>query len=314
MILYRLTDFDELAPPKMPLNRKSSAGDSVISISSDSKYPSAANALARGFVPYAYNPLDDIAPDNEEDAIHDPRSLDVSSKGLHWRGLVNIGMLLLILGAIITLFVAYPIVTDFHDNGRAARIVGNTRINKTGQAVDENAPVGTRSQIPIDLSSPLYRLGPGELIYELAFADEFNDDGRDFASDPIWKPMQHPVTGVTTRNGALLLTQVLGIKRPLCVHHGFLEVGIRRTLDGPVTRLFWSGKWYTAGLHDQAPPIDTSNAVDVRVTLEGASSNPAELILDYIRLYQQQGDGARPCTFLNHTTLHLTPYLYHLSE
>lgn len=155
MILYRLTDFDELVPPKMPLNRTSSAGDSVISISSDSKYPSAANAVARGFVPYAYNPLDDIAPDNEEDAIHDPRSLDVSSKGLHWRGLVNIGMLLLILGAIITLFVAYPIVTDFHDNGRAARIVGNTRINSTGQAVDENAPVGTRSQIPIECVHPI---------------------------------------------------------------------------------------------------------------------------------------------------------------
>jgi hypothetical protein len=92
--------------------------------------------------------MDDQDP-NEEDPLHDPDGKVFKSGGhrLSWRGLRNLTMLLIMLAGLLALFVAYPVVMFLHDNGRNILIVGNTRINSTGQA--EIINLVHRSQIPM---------------------------------------------------------------------------------------------------------------------------------------------------------------------
>ncbi|KAH6901590.1 hypothetical protein BKA70DRAFT_684128 [Coprinopsis sp. MPI-PUGE-AT-0042] len=51
-----------------------------------------------------------------------------------WRGLVNIGTLVAMVASLLCLFVVYPMVRFYADDGINARITGNLRINSTGQA------------------------------------------------------------------------------------------------------------------------------------------------------------------------------------
>ena len=74
MVLYRLATEDPndmLLPPKTLHQRDSvasSSGDSIFSLSSDSKYPSGVvTGVQRGFVPYAYDPDLDMKDDLDED-------------------------------------------------------------------------------------------------------------------------------------------------------------------------------------------------------------------------------------------------------
>lgn len=153
MILYRrandvhsLADESGLIPPTFSHGNRgsllSSSGDSMVSLSSDSKYPSGMMFGERGLVAYAYDPaLDEMEPANAEDLLHDPDEkigLEGRRGGvqLSWRGITNFATLILLVLALLGLFVAYPVFVFYHDDGRNTRIVGNTRINSTGQAVD----------------------------------------------------------------------------------------------------------------------------------------------------------------------------------
>lgn len=141
MVLYRLANEDEhgaLLPPRMP-NRDSvasSSGDSIFSLSSDSKYPSGVTYGQRGLVPYAYDPaVDDKEPPDEEDMLHDPSDVrDEKSSIFALRGFLNVGVLLILILALIILFVFYPVLTYFRNHARNLAIDGNIRINGTGQA------------------------------------------------------------------------------------------------------------------------------------------------------------------------------------
>lgn len=140
MVLYRLAsdnDGDFLLPPKTLANRDSvasSSGDSIFSLSSDSKYPS--GTLARsGFVPYAYDPdLDMKEEGDEEDPLHtgDPDEKRFTFCSL--RGCLNVGVLVILIAALLTLFVCYPVLDFYHNIPRNNAIVGNVRVNSTGQA------------------------------------------------------------------------------------------------------------------------------------------------------------------------------------
>ncbi|KAF4566628.1 hypothetical protein AB1N83_008931 [Pleurotus pulmonarius] len=143
MILYRLADpiadhdGSPLSPPVFPgSNRASmiSTADSVLSLSSDSKYPAGMMTnTERGLVAYPYDPeLDEISPDEEDDMVHDPKSQMKS--GFGWRGVANIGGLVLLIAALLAIFAVFPAVQVFNRNDVMAAIVGNTRINSTGQA------------------------------------------------------------------------------------------------------------------------------------------------------------------------------------
>lgn len=155
MILYRYAEAN--TTPSLPSSNEalippnpshlarssmySSSGDSVVTVSSDSKYPFSSLAYERGLVAYAYDPdLDEKAPPDEEDMMHDPEQRyhhDLrKSKGRESfdpRGLFNIGMLIAMVIAILVLFVGYPAISFYRDNGRTLLITGNLQINSTGQ-------------------------------------------------------------------------------------------------------------------------------------------------------------------------------------
>ena len=141
MVLYRLAsdgDTDALVPPKAFQNNRdsviSSSGDSVFSISSDSRFPTGQSTIGRGFVPYAFDPeLEKDFPDDDDDYLHTPDY----GRGKHaywsWRGILNVGVIILLLVALLALFVCYPLVDFYRNEARNLAIAANTRVNSTGQ-------------------------------------------------------------------------------------------------------------------------------------------------------------------------------------
>jgi hypothetical protein len=146
MVLYRLATEDEggpLLPPRsMPTtagNRDSIisySGDSFVSLSSDSKYPSGTNSSARGLVAYAYDPLlDSKEPPDDEDLLHDPSAKsDSNGRILSARAILNVGVLTILILGLLCLFIFYPVLSFLRNNPKNLRIDGNIRINATGQA------------------------------------------------------------------------------------------------------------------------------------------------------------------------------------
>ena len=141
MVLYRLASDDNemLMPPKTLQARDSvasSSGDSIFSLSSDSKYPSGAVGPRGGFIPYAYDPDMDMKDEgDDEDFLHqgdypDDRRMCFCSV----RGFLNVGVLILLICALLALFVCYPVLSFYRNNSRNLAIDGNIRINATGQA------------------------------------------------------------------------------------------------------------------------------------------------------------------------------------
>ncbi|TFK37728.1 hypothetical protein BDQ12DRAFT_138181 [Crucibulum laeve] len=118
--------------PTLNLNPRTS-----LSISSDSRYPlSGAHFREHGpLVAYAWDPgLDDeLFIDDEDDEKETAR---FGAGGVSWRGTANVFTLTLLMVGIMGLFVAYPVVTHYTDNGREMAITMNAKINSTGQAVE----------------------------------------------------------------------------------------------------------------------------------------------------------------------------------
>lgn len=142
MVLYRLALGDDhnefLQPPKVLQQRDSvasSEGDSIFSLSSDSKYPSGFIGQRGGFVPYAYDPDLDSKDEVDDDDLPQKGGFGDDSSGFSFssRGILNVGVLLALIGALLALFVAYPIVTFYRDSNRNLAIDGNIRVNATGQ-------------------------------------------------------------------------------------------------------------------------------------------------------------------------------------
>ena len=139
MVLYRLAnDDDPLLPPKVLHNRDSvasSSGDSIFSLSSDSKYPSGMVTGQRGFVPYAYDPeLDMKEGADDDDYLHRPDYGEDKRALWSWRGILNISVLVILILALLTLFICYPVLDFVMKAPRNNAIDGNIRINATGQA------------------------------------------------------------------------------------------------------------------------------------------------------------------------------------
>jgi hypothetical protein len=150
MILYRLADpHDDLLFPPVPPTRDSTSGDSFVSLSADSKYPAGTSfATERGLIAYPYDPFVDDPDATDDDIFNEQKGAAFNSNsGLSSRGLWNLTVLLLMLAALLSLFIVYPVFIALHDNGRSLLIVGNARINSTGQA--EFVDVNPRDQIPI---------------------------------------------------------------------------------------------------------------------------------------------------------------------
>lgn len=293
MVLYRLADASDmghirdssLQPPRAlsQFNRDSVAsasGESLYSLSaSDSKYPSGVPGFApRGMIAYAYDPLEDSPGEDQDDLLH-----DAAYKGREnhfpWRGILNVGALLVLIAALMMLFIFYPVDNFVRNRERFSRIVdGNVRINGTGQApVLFSIPSLVDKDTPDDAKT---RTGYDGEEYELVFSDEFNEEGRTFypGEDPFWEAVDiwYGVTGdlewydpsnVITTGGALKITMDdLGSMNPdvnhglqyrsgmlqswnkFCFSSGYVEIAT--TFPGPNqnTQGYWPGAWTMGNL------------------------------------------------------------------
>ncbi|TFK35297.1 beta-glucan synthesis-associated protein-domain-containing protein [Crucibulum laeve] len=216
--------------------------------------------------------------------LHDPSEkggLKGDKGHFPWRGLLNVGVLLLLILGLLCLFVFYPVMTFYRDQARNNRIDGNIRINATGQA-----PVLFQMPEMIDSETPdsaKTRTGFDGNDYELVFSDEFNTDGRTFwpGDDPFWEAVDlwYGATGdlewydpqqVTTRDGALVITMdststtqagltpenhlldyrsgMLQTWNKFCFTSGYIEVAV--TFPGPNedTQGYWPGAWTMGNL------------------------------------------------------------------
>ncbi|KAI0047870.1 glycoside hydrolase family 16 protein [Auriscalpium vulgare] len=281
MILYRLANEDEhgalLPPPSVSGNRDSvfsTSGESIWSLSSDSKYPSGALPAQRGLVPYAYDPsFDDKEPADEEDMLHEPESLDKTGSIFSWRGLMNVGVLVLLIAALLAMFIAYPVITYVHDNTHNLFLdeAGNTRTNQTVPVTLFDMPTLIDSATP---DSAKTRTGFDNEDYVLVFSDEFNTDGRSFypGDDPFWEAADlwywatadeewYDPRQVTTSGGSLHILMenvetnglpyrsgMLQSWNKFCFTSGYIEVNL--TLPGPnsETRGYWPGAWTMGNL------------------------------------------------------------------
>ncbi|KAG6835231.1 hypothetical protein H0H93_003706 [Arthromyces matolae] len=320
MILYRTADSrEDLAPPQPSYAKRHSLTSDSVSLSSDSKYP--LGTSERRLVAYAWNPLED--PMDDTDALHDPEGKTTHGTGrvMSVRGCINVTTLIVLLSALVSLFVLYPVYTFYHDNGRNALIVGNTRINSTGQAY--STTFDSRSQIPIfgpqsvviDPSTPqeAWRLESenGDL-YHLALSDEFNDDDRAFnrGSDPIWEAVDDAVHDpflVTTQEGHLILESwtphISGLLRqrtPVCLDGGFIEISVSSASSS--RHLLWAGSWVdmNVGVPSQARTYSGLVTLWLRPELE------ENLSIDFIRYYRSASPSYQECD--------KPPYLIDLSE
>ncbi|KAG9309697.1 hypothetical protein JVU11DRAFT_10371 [Chiua virens] len=114
MILYRLAGTEgqsSLSPPSMNRNSLlSNSGDSILTVSYDSKYPSGSHTPNK-FIAYPFDPSLHIDTPEDDDALHDPSDNTpvYASRALTMRGFVNIGVLVLVIIALLCLFIFYPI-------------------------------------------------------------------------------------------------------------------------------------------------------------------------------------------------------------
>jgi hypothetical protein len=126
MVLWRLASADDqgvLLPPAT-LDKRASFGpttsgeESIWTHCSDSKYPSGPPTAVRGgLVPYAWDPSVDDDKDvaDEDDLHHRPESADKPSAFRNARGILNVGVLVLLIGGLLVLFIAYPVLSYVND-------------------------------------------------------------------------------------------------------------------------------------------------------------------------------------------------------
>ncbi|KAH8110124.1 beta-glucan synthesis-associated [Phellopilus nigrolimitatus] len=271
MLLYRMAsaaeDDQTLAAPD---NRFSIGSESVLSF--NNKYPT---ATLRGMVPYVYDPeLDDngnlLDADDELHRIDDPKF------SWSWRGIANFGLLFILIGALLSLFVMYPVLYALENNKKNLAIDDNIHINGTGQA-----PVLFQTPELIDAATPdsvKTHTGFDGNQYNLVFSDEFNTDGRTFypGDDPYWEAVDlwygatadlewYDPANAFTRGGnlVLLIESVSDVTdnhelqyrsgmvqswNKFCFTSGYLEVSL--SLPGPndETQGYWPGVWTMGNL------------------------------------------------------------------
>ena len=267
MILYRLAAVDDMSalpPPRSTWHNRNSiastSDQSIFSLSSDSKYPSGV-AHTRGLVPYIYDPDTDNLPE-EDDYLHEPDFKDKNEGVGFWssRGWLNLGALALLVVALLSLFICYPVVTYYQESARNQRLATETAsLNNTGDNLLRQAP-GFEMPSLVDKDTPqdaMTRTGWDGEDYVLVFSDEFNTDGRSFypGDDPYWEAVNlwywttrdsewYDPAQVTTGNGALRIkleqkdthglpyrSGMLQSWNKFCFSSGYLEVSV--TFPGP---------------------------------------------------------------------------------
>ncbi|KAG8701145.1 hypothetical protein FRC08_004253 [Ceratobasidium sp. 394] len=164
--------------------------------------------------------LNDSEPDDD---LHnpDPRRDKTYDKHVAFsvRGLINVGCLVFVVIALLTLFAVYPMLTYFFKAPPSTLGGYNLGgINASGQVPDMPGNRGL-----IDPTTPTSAYTRTSLVdgrsYDLVFSDEFNVDGRSFypGDDPYWEAVDmhywstnnlewYDPSQVTTTGGSLKIT------------------------------------------------------------------------------------------------------------
>ncbi|KAI0319864.1 beta-glucan synthesis-associated [Amylostereum chailletii] len=228
---------------------------------------------------------EDISPSRLEadDVLHnpDPRRDKRSDQGgtiFTFRGLANLGCLVLLVLGITTLFAVYPMITHFTRN----RVSLHGAFNLGGMNASGQIPSFPGSPGLIDITTPAEaytRLSTRDTskTLELVFSDEFNTDGRSFypGDDPYWEAVDlhywqtgnlewYDPAAITTSNGSLEITlslkQTHGLNyqggmmttwNKFCFTGGLIETSL--TLPGASNRLhlylgLWPAVWTMGNL------------------------------------------------------------------
>ncbi|TIA94036.1 hypothetical protein E3P81_00471 [Wallemia ichthyophaga] len=158
----------------------------------------------------------------EDDYLHNPTSRDgaKASTGSIFtiRGLINLGLLSVLVAALLMLFAGYPIYDEFKPH-HPSTSSNYAKFNSTGQ-VEWTKP--NRHLIDPDTHEDFYTrqgFGNDTRKYQLVFSDEFEQDGRTFAEgeDPYFEAQDLHYWGTnnlewysprqaTTNDGNLVLT------------------------------------------------------------------------------------------------------------
>jgi hypothetical protein len=208
-----------------------------------------------GLVPYAWDPSADNEDDaDEEDSLHATDSVEKPVSLLNPRSISNIGVLVLLVGCLLGLFIALPVVTYVQNSSHTLFLqeTGGNTVNvpqsdlHVPSLIDPDTPGSAKTRVGYDGQN-----------YNLVFSDEFNLDNRSFLSgdDPFWEAVDlwYDNTGdlewydpdqVYTRNGSLHIridnvptngmsyrSGMLQSWNKFCFTGGYIEVSL--TLPGP---------------------------------------------------------------------------------
>lgn len=155
-----------------------------------------------------------------DDYLHnpDPKRDKKSDKGgtiFTIRGLMNLGCLVILIVALMTLFAGYPIITHFTKND--AKTLGAFNLGGVNGSGQVPQTIGNFGLIDNDTPKDKYhkQSAAGD-IWELVFSDEFDEAGRTFypGDDPYWEAIDLHAWGtndlewydprqLTTKNGNL---------------------------------------------------------------------------------------------------------------
>ena len=189
------------------------------------------------------------------------------------RGWLNLGTIVVLIGGLVTLFAAYPIIS-FYTRSRPSSAGGFNLggINGSGQVPDLPAVFALIDpETPQEVMSKV-GLHDGQ-TYKLVFSDEFNTDGRTFypGDDPYWEAVDlnywptgdlewYSPEAITTKNGSLQITMseqlnhdlnfqsgMLQSWNKICFTTGILEASISLPGNG-ATPGFWPGFWSMGNL------------------------------------------------------------------
>ncbi|CEH17024.1 BETA-GLUCAN SYNTHESIS-ASSOCIATED PROTEIN KRE6-RELATED [Ceraceosorus bombacis] len=206
-----------------------------------------------------------------DDEMHDPRNADKHSSEIDLRGFLNVLTLVVIGGALLVLFMGYPLLSHFlgkKDSTKGGFNLGGT--NGTGQV---GITPAIRSIVDTDTPEAAHKWKGYLGNYHIVFSDEFELPGRTFwpGDDPYWEAVDiwYGATGdyewyspeaVNTTDGALVITMeekpthnlnfrsgMLQSWNKFCYQGGYVEFSLQ--MPGTQrTSGYWPAAWTMANL------------------------------------------------------------------
>ncbi|EJD51359.1 glycoside hydrolase family 16 protein [Auricularia subglabra TFB-10046 SS5] len=222
-----------------------------------------------------YNPAESNVGREPDDGLHEPDQPGYKPRsGASARGCGNVITMAIVGGAIVGLFMGYPVADFIANGGLRSLISSNIFVNGTGQA----AVLATIPKL-IDPDTPTeahQRKGFDGYDYDLVFSDEFNVEGRTFypGDDPFWEAQDiwygatkdlewYDPEMATTIDGKLRLrcdqidpvinhnlsykSGMITTWNKFCFTSGYIEISAQ--LPGlPTTAGYWPGAWLLGNL------------------------------------------------------------------